>query len=180
MDSEAALKSLSYNLPDIILLDIRMPNMSGFDICEYVKANKNTEDIPIIFITSEQDPVSLNKAFELGAVDYIKKPFDPIEVNARLKTHLKLKIAERKLKEHNARLEIKVAERTMKLQEKNVELQEVKRETIFRLCLAAELRDTDTGNHIKRIQAYTEMLALNRSFEGFWSKKLITLSNTAY
>lgn len=160
MDSEAALKSLSYNLPDIILLDIRMPNMSGFDICEYVKANKNTEDIPIIFITSEQDPVSLNKAFELGAVDYIKKPFDPIEVNARLKTHLKLKIAERKLKEHNARLEIKVAERTMKLQEKNVELQEVKRETIFRLCLAAELRDTDTGNHIKRIQAYTEMLAL--------------------
>ena len=63
MDSEAALKSLSYNLPDIILLDIRMPNMSGFDICEYVKANKNTENIPIIFITSEQDPISLNKAF---------------------------------------------------------------------------------------------------------------------
>jgi Response regulator containing a CheY-like receiver domain and a GGDEF domain len=70
--------------------------MSGFDICRYVKENQETNDIPVIFITSEQDPLSLNKAFELGAVDYIKKPFDPIEVNARLKTHLKLKIAEEK------------------------------------------------------------------------------------
>ena len=160
MDSSAVLESLSYIYPDIILLDIFMPNMSGFDICKYIKGNKNTNDIPIIFITSEHDPLSLNKAFELGAVDYIKKPFDTIEVNARLRTHLKLKIAERKLKEHNANLEIKVAERTKKLQEKNVELQEVKKETIFRLCLAAELRDSDTGNHIKRIQAYTEMIAL--------------------
>jgi len=160
MDSSAVLESLSYIYPDIILLDIFMPNMSGFDICKYIKGNENTNDIPIIFITSEHDPLSLNKAFELGAVDYIKKPFDTIEVNARLRTHLKLKIAERKLKEHNANLEIKVAERTKKLQEKNVELQEVKKETIFRLCLAAELRDSDTGNHIKRIQAYTEMIAL--------------------
>ena len=101
----------------------------------------------------------LSKAFELGAVDYIKKPFDPIEVNARVKTHLKLKIAERKLKGHNFNLEIKVAERTRKLQEKNLEIEAVKRETIFSLCLAAELRDTDTGNHINRIQAYTELIA---------------------
>ncbi len=159
-DSSVAFQSLSYNLPDIILLDICMPNMSGFDICRYVKENQETNDIPVIFITSEQDPLSLNKAFELGAVDYIKKPFDPIEVNARLKTHLKLKIAEKKLKDQNANLEIKVAERTKRLEEKNVELQKVKRETIFRLCLAAELRDSDTGNHIKRIQAYTELIAL--------------------
>ena len=134
--------------------------MSGFDICSYIKENPETSDIPIIFITSENDSVSLSKAFEIGAVDYIKKPFDPIEVNARLKTHLKLKIAEKKLKEQNSNLELKVAERTKRLEEKNVELQNVKRETIFRLCLAAELRDSDTGNHIKRIQAYTELIAL--------------------
>ena len=159
-DSKIAFDSLSYSFPDIILLDISMPYMSGLDICKYVKNNKDTNDIPVIFITSEQDPLTLNKAFELGAVDYIKKPFDIIEVNARLRTHLKLKIAEKKLKEYNTRLEIKVAERTKKLEEKNIELNEVKRETIFRLCLAAELRDTDTGNHIKRIQAYTELIAL--------------------
>jgi putative two-component system response regulator len=159
-DSKIAFDSLSYSFPDIILLDISMPHMSGLDICKYVKNNKDTNDIPVIFITSEHDPLTLNKAFELGAVDYIKKPFDIIEVNARLKTHLKLKIAEKKLKEYNTRLEVKVAERTKKLEEKNIELNEVKRETIFRLCLAAELRDTDTGNHIKRIQAYTELIAL--------------------
>jgi putative two-component system response regulator len=160
LDSKIALDSLSYVTPDIILLDIFMPDMSGFDICHFIKNNEQMSDIQIIFITSEHDPLSLNKAFELGAIDYIKKPFDTIEVNARLRTHLKLKIAEQKLKDHNANLETKVAERTKNLEEKNVELQEVKRETIFRLSLAAELRDSDTGNHIKRIQAYTELIAL--------------------
>lgn len=159
-DSKIAFDSLSYALPDIILLDISMPYMNGLDVCKYIKNNKYTNDIPVVFITSEHDPLTLNKAFELGAVDYIKKPFDIIEVNARIKTHLKLKIAEKKLKEYNTILEVKVAERTKKLEEKNIELNEVKRETIFRLCLAAELRDTDTGNHIKRIQAYTELIAL--------------------
>jgi putative two-component system response regulator len=159
-DSKIAFDSLSYALPDIILLDISMPYMNGLDVCKYIKNSKYTNDIPVVFITSEHDPLTLNKAFELGAVDYIKKPFDIIEVNARIKTHLKLKIAERKLKEYNTSLEAKVAERTKKLEEKNIELNEVKRETIFRLCLAAELRDVDTGNHIKRIQAYTELIAL--------------------
>lgn len=172
IDSKIAFESLSYVTPDIILLDISMPDMTGFDLCKYIKNNDDTKDIPIIFITSEHDPLSLNRAFELGAVDYIKKPFDTIEVNARLKTHLKLRIAEQKLKEHNANLEIKVAERTRKLQEKNVELQDVKRETIFRLCLAAELRDSDTGNHIKRIQAYTEMIALKWGMSGEEAEQL--------
>jgi putative two-component system response regulator len=160
LDSKLAIESLSHSLPDIILLDLFMPNINGFDVCNYVKNNHVTKNIPIIFITSEKDPLSLNKAFELGAVDYITKPFDILEVNARLKTHLKLKIAENRLKDQNAILEYKVAERTKRLEEKNIELTEVKRETISRLCLAAELRDTDTGSHIKRIQAYSELIAL--------------------
>ncbi len=160
LDSKLAIESLSYSLPDIILLDLFMPNISGFDVCNYIKSNTVTKNIPIIFITSERDPLSLNKAFEIGAVDYIKKPFDTLEVNARLKTHLKLKIAEDRLKDQNAILEHKVAERTRKLEEKNIEITEVKRETVSRLCLAAELRDTDTGSHIKRIQAYSELIAL--------------------
>lgn len=158
-DGQTAIHSLSHILPDIILLDIFMPGTDGFEVCRYIKENENTRDIPVVFITAEHDSSVLNKAFELGAVDYIKKPFDALEVNARLKTHLKLKIAERKLRDHNFNLEIKVAERTRKLQEKNIEIEAVKRETIFRLCLAAELRDSDTGNHINRIQAYTELIA---------------------
>ena len=160
LDSKLAIESLSHSLPDIILLDIFMPNINGFDVCNYIKNNPSTKNIPIIFITSARDPLSLNKAFELGAVDYIKKPFDTLEVNARLKTHLKLKIAEDRLKDQNAILEYKVAERTRKLEEKNIEITEVKRETVSRLCLATELRDTDTGSHIKRIQAYSELIAL--------------------
>lgn len=160
LDSKLAIESLSHSLPDIILLDLFMPNISGFDVCHYVKNTPETKNIPIIFITFEKDPLSLNKAFELGAVDYITKPFNILEVNARLKTHLKLKIAENRLKDQNTILEYKVTERTKRLEEKNIELTEVKRETILRLCLAAELRDTDTGSHIKRIQAYSELIAL--------------------
>lgn len=88
---ERALKQLERILPDLILLDITMPDMDGFEICEKLKANPQTGDIPVIFITALADASSKIKGFELGVVDYITKPFQEQEVLARVKTHLQLR-----------------------------------------------------------------------------------------
>jgi putative two-component system response regulator len=160
MDSSIALESVFHCMPDLILLDIFMPHFDGFEVCRIIKSNPSTKDIPIIFITSDSDPLTLFKAFQFGAVDFVKKPFSMYEVQARVQTHLRLKIAEEYLKEQNAELESKVAHRTRRLQEKNLEIEHAQRETISRLSLAADMRDTDTGSHIRRIQAYSRLLAI--------------------
>jgi len=158
-DSTIALQSLKYVKPNLILLDLFMPELNGFDFCKYVKADEDTQNIPIVFITSASEASSLSKAFSLGAVDYITKPIAPLEVQARIKTHLNLKAAEEALRNQNQILEHKVLIRTRKIQEKQEEIEEVQKEAILRLCLAAELRDKETGMHIRRIQEYSALLA---------------------
>lgn len=88
MDGETALENLEIEVPDIILLDIMMPGMDGYEVCSHIKANKEVAEIPIIFLTAMTDINSKAKGFELGAVDYISKPFEILEVRARVKTHL--------------------------------------------------------------------------------------------
>lgn len=157
-DSTLALQSLNYVKPNLIILDLFMPELNGFDFCKYVKENEDTQNIPIVFITSAAEASSLSKAFSLGAVDYITKPIAPLEVQARIKTHLNLKAAEEALRNQNQILEHKVLIRTRKIQEKQEEIEEVQKEAILRLCLAAELRDKETGMHIRRIQEYSALL----------------------
>jgi len=90
-DGESALESVARFQPDLILLDVVMPILNGFDVCSRLKANKNTEGIPIIFVTSLADVPDETHGLELGAVDYITKPFNPVIVKARIKNHLELK-----------------------------------------------------------------------------------------
>ena len=90
--------------PDLILLDIMMPEMDGYEVCRRLKADKKTAGIPVIFVTSKEDPVDESKGFELGCVDYIKKPFNPIVVCARVRTHLTLSQALRTLACQNEEL----------------------------------------------------------------------------
>lgn len=97
MDGETALENLEIEVPDIILLDIMMPGMDGYEVCSRIKANKAMAEIPIIFLTAMTDINSKSKGFELGAVDYISKPFEIIEVRARVNTHLSLKDAKYQL-----------------------------------------------------------------------------------
>ncbi|MEO1559162.1 MAG: response regulator, partial [Cyanobacteria bacterium J06632_19] len=104
-----ALKQLQHEIPSLILLDIQMPEMDGFETCEKIKANPNTADIPIIFITALSDTESIVKGFSLGAVDYITKPFKEKELLARVQTHLKLYVL-------NEYLEEQVDNRTAELQ----------------------------------------------------------------
>lgn len=94
-----ALKQLQRNVPSLILLDIQMPEMDGFETCQRIKANPNTANIPIIFITATSDTESIVKGFSLGAVDYLTKPFRETELLARVQTHLKLHILTEQLEE---------------------------------------------------------------------------------
>ncbi len=101
--------------PDLILLDVMMPEMDGFEVCKRLKANEATKEIPVIFITSKTDQESIVKGFEYGAVDYITKPFNKNELLSRVSTHLELKLSKDKIKKHKNELETLVDKRTKEL-----------------------------------------------------------------
>ena len=152
MDGESALEAVDSEPPDIILLDIMMPEMDGYEVCRLLKSNSKTRNIPIIFLTAMSEIQDKATGFELGAVDYITKPFEILEVKARVKTHLALMLARRELANQNVILEEKVKERTKEL----TVTQDV---IIFSMALMAEYRDPVTGGHIKRTQNYVKALA---------------------
>ncbi|MCP4701114.1 MAG: response regulator [Gammaproteobacteria bacterium] len=102
---EAALEVAAFENPDLILLDIMMPKMDGYEVCKRLKADNNTMNIPVIFITAMNEEENEAKGLELGAADYITKPISPPIVNARVKTQLKLRRAYEELKKKNAALE---------------------------------------------------------------------------
>ena len=90
-DGQSCLDLIEKEWPDLILLDVMMPGIDGFETCRRLKANKETKDIPVIFMTALSETVDKVKGMELGAVDYITKPFQPEEVLARIKTHLTMR-----------------------------------------------------------------------------------------
>lgn len=139
--------------PDLILLDIMMPGMSGHEVCRQLKADPLTRDIPIIFLTALSATEDEKQGLEMGAVDYITKPVSPPIVLARVATQLKIKAAADFLKDKNLYLEAEVARRTREI----AVIQDV---TILAMASLAETRDSDTGNHIRRTQHYVKALAL--------------------
>src|SRR5574341_14704 len=150
---ERALKiATSEGGPDLILLDIMMPGMDGYEVCRRLKAEPATRDIPVIFLTAKSEVEDETMGLELGAVDYITKPVSPPIVLARVRTQLTLKGAADFLKDKNAFLEAEVARRTREV----ATIQEV---TIVAMASLAETRDNETGNHIRRTQNYVKALA---------------------
>ena len=148
-----ALKIIAQKKPDLILLDIMMPDMDGYEVCERLKSNNETRDIPIIFLTAKTEIEDEIRGFELGAVDYITKPISPPILKERVKTHLELKLARDYLKIQNGLLEDKVIRRTEQMEE----LQDV---AMVAMGALAESRDPDTGNHIRRTQHYVKIIAI--------------------
>jgi len=170
---EKAIKIvLSDSPPDLILLDIMMPGLSGYDVCKILKDEPKTRDIPIIFLTAMTGTDDEKKGLELGAVDFITKPVNPPIVMARVATQLQVKAAADFLKDQNVYLETEVAKRTKEL----AAIQDV---TILAMASLAETRDNDTGNHIRRTQFYLELLANylknHDRFRGFLSDHTITM-----
>jgi putative two-component system response regulator len=138
--------------PDLILLDIMMPEMDGYEVCRRLKANPATHDIPVIFLTAKTDADAEKAGLDLGAVDYLAKPISPAIALARVRNHLLLKDSADFLRDKNAYLENQVAARTREV----VAIQDV---TILAMASMAETRDADTGNHIRRTQHYVLVLA---------------------
>lgn len=138
--------------PDLILLDIIMPNMDGYETCRRLRHDNRTVDIPIIFLTAKTGPVNEKMGLDLGAEDYINKPPSPGIVRARIRTQLRLKQARDFLKNKAEYLEEEVARRI-----KDVAL--VQDVTMIALGSLAETRDNLTGNHIRRTQNYIRLLA---------------------
>lgn len=99
-----ALRSVEKNHPDLILLDIMMPGMNGYEVCKKLKANNQTKDIPIMFLTAKTETKDIIKGFNTGGVDYITKPFIKEELLARIKTHINLKVSQDLLKEQAKKL----------------------------------------------------------------------------
>ncbi|WP_420403631.1 HD-GYP domain-containing protein [Nisaea sp.] len=138
--------------PDLILLDVMMPEMDGYEVCRRLKSAPETVDIPVVFLTARNDQEDEHQGLELGAVDYISKPISPPIVLARVHNHLQLKRAADLLRDQNSYLEAEVRQRTD-------DIRAIRDATIVALASLAETRDTETGNHIRRTQDYVKVLA---------------------
>jgi putative two-component system response regulator len=164
-EGEEAFDIAKNEQPDIVLLDIIMKGISGYDVCRKLKEDPGTEKIPVIFLTGMTNADSKKTGFDLGAVDYITKPFEVEELKARVVNHLIVKKAQDNLLKQKDLLEKKVDERTFELKEafKKMELSSL--EAILRLSRAAEYRDDDTGNHVFRVGVYCAEIAKKLNME---------------
>ncbi len=139
--------------PDLILLDIMMPAMDGYETLRRLKEIPEAADAPVIFISALAEAEDKAKGFALGAVDYLIKPFDVVEVQARIRTHMELVLARRALRRRQLILERMVRVRTN-------DLRLAQREAVHRLGLATDMRDRATGAHLKRIESYCLVMGL--------------------
>lgn len=137
--------------PDLILLDVMMPEMDGYTVLQALRADPLTRDIPVIFVTAMDGDADEERGLALGAVDYVTKPIRPAILLARVRTHLELKEARDWLKDQNGFLEAQVARRTH-------ENELIKDVSLHALAMLTEKRDNETGNHLYRTQAYIRAL----------------------
>ena len=140
--------------PDLILLDIVMPGIDGFEVCRRLKSDPATAGVPVIFLTARTDSEDEERGVALGAGDDISKPISPPVVRARVKTHLQLKASADFLKGQNRFLEAEVSRRTR-------EVRAIQDVAVLAVASLAETRDNETGNHIRRTQFYVRNLALH-------------------
>jgi putative two-component system response regulator len=138
--------------PDLVLLDVMMPEMDGYAVCRHLKSDPRTRDVPVIFVTAMSQPDDETRGFECGAVDFIHKPISPPIVRARVRTHLQLKTWQDSLRRRSTGLELQLRQRLE-------EVERLRDTTLFVMVSLAEFRDEDTGNHVKRTQEYVRALA---------------------
>jgi len=155
-NGQIALELLDEQNCDLVLLDIMMPGMDGYEVCEKIKSNPRIADIPVIFLTARTDVDALSRGFSVGAIDFITKPFHSDELLARVKTHLELFRAKELLKNNNLSLQKEV-----KIEQERV-LEEIFQSEINTVRILTELIETvsdETGKHIKRVAEYSKLLA---------------------
>jgi len=164
-NGQEALDKIENKHFDLILLDVMMPVLDGFEVCRILKANPEYQDIPIIFLTARLDVDSITHAFKLGAVDYITKPFNAAELLARVKNQVELHNTKKMLKFINSSLK---QESELKERRLISEVEENQKEIIYALTEMVEATSDETGKHIRRVAEYARLLARlhpNLSFE---------------
>ncbi|MEK6743453.1 MAG: HD domain-containing phosphohydrolase [Nitrospirota bacterium] len=145
--------------PDLVILDIMMPVMDGYEACRLIKAGPETKNIPVVLVTALQDRESKLKGLSAGANEFLSKPIDQAELTMRVQNLLRIKAFEDTLLRYNERLEEDVRKRTLQLDIAYEQLEEMSHEMVQKLTAAAEFRDTDTGVHISRIGFYSSKMA---------------------
>ena len=153
---EDALELIENSSFDMILLDVMMPEIDGYEVCRHIREDKRHKDIPVIFLTARADVDSLAKGFEVGGMDYIIKPFHANELLSRVKTHLELYKAKEILKHHNLSLQVKMKNEEVRLL---TELEETQKEIIYVLTELMESTSDETGKHIRRVAECSRLLA---------------------
>jgi DNA-binding response OmpR family regulator len=169
-NGESAIKQAQHNPPDLILLDIQMPGIDGFETCRRLKANLKTSDIPILFMTALSETDNKIKGLSLGAVDYITKPFQLEEVLARVKVHIQLRRLSSNLEAQNGllkqfaeNLEQKVVERTIELQQAQLQLMQQEKLSALGQLVAGVTQETNhsvnfIGGNLNPAQQYAQDL----------------------
>jgi putative two-component system response regulator len=158
---------LEQTLPDLILLDVVMPEMNGYEAIKNLKDNPRTADIPVIFLTSRTDTISELEGFSLGAIDYISKPFSPQLLLKRVEVHLLLESQKAELKNLNENLQRLVVEKT----EEVLELQNA---VLITMANLVEYRDDVTGGHVERTERFLRILVEEMATRGIYRDILDT------
>lgn len=155
-DGEEALGLIKNSSFDLILLDIMMPKMNGYDVCREIQKLEHAKEVPVIFLTAKADADSIATGFEVGGVDYIIKPFHANELLSRVKTHVELYLSRNALKVHSQKVEYKAKLQAERLA---LEIEDNQREMIYILMEVMESTSDETGQHIKRVAETSKLLA---------------------
>ena len=163
---EQALAELLKHGADTVLLDMRMPGMTGLDVCRQIRHHPRSLHTPVVFITAVNDRELRRKGMEAGADDFLSKPFDEVELLARIRNCVRVKRYYDNIEQQKEQLELAVRERTAalneaiaKLTQSQLDLRNSQEETIYRLARAAEFRDDETGQHLQRMSRYCQLIA---------------------
>ena len=153
LSGEKAIKSIEFEKPDLILMDVIMPGMNGYQTCKKIKQNPKSKDIPVVFLTGKTESVDVLEGFNAGGIDYIKKPFNSLELNSRVLIQLELRGLQLNLRE-------KVKLQTEHIRSLAKEIEETQRDIIYTLGSVTETRSHEVGNHVKRVADISYLLAI--------------------
>jgi putative two-component system response regulator len=162
---EQALVELFKHGADTVLLDMRMPGMTGLEVCRQIRSHPKSLHTPVVFITAVNDRELRRRGMEAGADDFLSKPFDEVELLARIRNSVRVRRYYDNIEQQREQLEVAVHERTAALNEAiakltqiQVDLRASQEETIYRLSRAAEFRDDETGQHLQRMSRYCQLI----------------------
>lgn len=163
--AKLAMQAIEVSLPQLILLDVSMPGMDGFELCEVLKREEWTKEIPVIFISSRNSPEERQQGFEMGAVDFITKPFIKAEVISRIHTHLQIFQKQKELEEERKQF-------YKEEQERKKQIQEEQRHMIYALAYLLESRDDAIGNHLENVGRDCKLLAQNLQMDSSFQEEI--------